>query len=427
MVDRLKLDEDPLGITVDQTRFRNIRLRLPKRTLKHLNGSYRYLEEPSNWGSYGFERHRYGTKTPMQMQPCRRALRSQQQRLNTLPCLEVVLRYFERDHSLQTTSLSSIRFPCIVTIAVILPLLYKWRMCNVNAPAEQAPVMAPPTRTDDQILPRNRWVVIGKSNCYLDVKRDLKRQRGSLVLQILCGVVNRSHIDYAERMWEEFTQSIHTFIEDKKNLAQHTQGKKKATLIVIPSAKPTKPNSQAKQSKPLTPKAAPITKPAASKSQQPKPAHAKPQEKKRKLVTETSEAPSPAKRSKVGKVTKKRKPKSSNTVDEVKLKEVPRCAKRGPLPPVVFREPDSRKFQPLLEVQDQYIFQRRTSTQTEPSGHDESSSLYAELGLTGSETDSNEEVPGIVARVQDVGQAEPNPGKHDEGHAGPNLGDDEAS
>ncbi|GJT93560.1 hypothetical protein Tco_1082405 [Tanacetum coccineum] len=29
---------------------------------------------------------------------------------------------------------------------------------NVNAPAEQAPAMAPPTRTDDQILPRSSWV-----------------------------------------------------------------------------------------------------------------------------------------------------------------------------------------------------------------------------------------------------------------------------
>ncbi|GKC37666.1 hypothetical protein Tco_1050050, partial [Tanacetum coccineum] len=42
---------------------------------------------------------------------------------------------------------------------------------NVNAPAEQAPAMAPPTRTDDQILPRSRWVPVGKSNCYLDVEK----------------------------------------------------------------------------------------------------------------------------------------------------------------------------------------------------------------------------------------------------------------
>ncbi|GJT54017.1 hypothetical protein Tco_0989071 [Tanacetum coccineum] len=55
------------------------------------------------------------------------------------------------------------------------------------------------------------------------------------VLQILWGIVNRAHIDYAERMWEEFTQSIHTFTEDKRKLAQHTLGKKKATLILIPS------------------------------------------------------------------------------------------------------------------------------------------------------------------------------------------------
>ncbi|GKG04599.1 hypothetical protein Tco_0314986, partial [Tanacetum coccineum] len=60
------------------------------------------------------------------------------------------------------------------------------------------------------------------------------------VLQILWGVINRAHIDYAERMWEEFTQSIHTFTEDKKNLAQHTLGKKKATLIMILSVRFTK-------------------------------------------------------------------------------------------------------------------------------------------------------------------------------------------
>ncbi|GKC48373.1 hypothetical protein Tco_1066095, partial [Tanacetum coccineum] len=37
-------------------------------------------------------------------------------------------------------------------------------MADVNAPIEQAPAVAPPTRTDEQILPRIRWVPIGKSN-----------------------------------------------------------------------------------------------------------------------------------------------------------------------------------------------------------------------------------------------------------------------
>ncbi|GKB24413.1 hypothetical protein Tco_0863814 [Tanacetum coccineum] len=97
---------------------------------------------------------------------------------------------------------------------------------NVNAPGEKAPAMAPPTRTDEQILPRSRWVLTSA----------FERPRAP-VLQILWGVVNRAHIDYAERMWEEFTQSIHSFVEDKKNLALHTQGKKKANPLVIPSCK----------------------------------------------------------------------------------------------------------------------------------------------------------------------------------------------
>nr|GEX54315.1 hypothetical protein [Tanacetum cinerariifolium] len=38
-----------------------------------------------------------------------------------------------------------------------------------DAPAKQAPAIAPPTITDDQILPSSKWVPIGKSNCVLDL------------------------------------------------------------------------------------------------------------------------------------------------------------------------------------------------------------------------------------------------------------------
>ncbi|GKF32738.1 hypothetical protein Tco_0102536, partial [Tanacetum coccineum] len=166
-------------------------------------------------------------------------------------------------------------------------------------------------------------------------------------------------------MWEEFTQSIHTFIEDKKNLAHHTQGKKKATLIVIPSVRFTKlivyylqskhkfhprpgsplhlPNKEPalgylkfsakgtkrEQSKPLAPKAAPVTKPAAAKALKPTASQPpkltpttidpskKDQNKRRKLVKESSKAPFPAKQPKAGKVIKKRTPKSSlQLIDE---------------------------------------------------------------------------------------------------------------
>ncbi|GJX82613.1 hypothetical protein Tco_0332094 [Tanacetum coccineum] len=586
---------------------------------------------------------------------------------------------------------------------------------DVNAPAELAPTMAPPTRTDDQILPHIKLVPIGKRNCYLDVDRpqsnpifkiavdllkhtnffraftassaipaiyiqqfwdtirydkiaggykcqldeqwfDLSKDtlRDALqitpvdrnnafsspptpdalikfvndlgypkvvrhlsdvvtndmfqpwralttiinlcltgktsgferprapVLQILWGVINRAHIDYAERMWEEFTQSIHTFIEDKKNLAQHTQGKKKATLIVIPSirftkliihylqskhkfharpgsplhlpneepalgylkfsskgtkrevfgmpipndlvtddirgkqyyndylekvakhqrylagedvsdpdspapkptkgAKPktTKKPTSTQQTKPKTkPSIAKTTKSTPSQPPKPKPAPAKPQEKKRKRALDAAEAPSLAKRSKAGRVSKKRTlqlrdefidegvPATEPRVDDEEaivqkvLEESMKDAypaHRGPLPPVVFREPDSGKLQPLPEVQgkgkekvgeeqaaqvllnlqtpkkknpaEQFIFQRRTPATAEPSGLVESSSLYAELGLTDSGTESDEEVsPEMNAQGQEEGQGGTNPG--DAGvsqtpsshvvHAGPNL------
>ncbi|GKA14423.1 retrovirus-related pol polyprotein from transposon TNT 1-94 [Tanacetum coccineum] len=461
---------------------------------------------------------------------------------------------------------------------------------------ESAPAMAPPIRTDDQILPRIRWVPIGKSNCYLDIERSqsnliykiavdilkhtnffkaftasstipsiyiqqfwdtvrydnkirsyscqldeqwfdltkdtlkdalqitpvdtnnafsspptpdalikfvndlgypkevkhlsnvvtndmfqpwralttiinlcltgkisgFERPRAP-VLQILWGIINRSHIDYAERMWEEFTQSIHTFTKDKKNLAQHTQGKKKATLIVILSVRFTKliifhlqrkhnfhprpetplhlpteepilgylkfsakgtkrevfgmpisnelitddirgadyydaylekvakhqrylageevsdPDSPApKPAKSTKPKVTKQAKPVAPKAatKKPQPAPTKPKEKKRKQAKETTEATPPAKRAKAGKVAKKRTLKrSQQLVDEFVDEGIPLTepgfgdleadtqraieeslkdahgAPRGPLPPVVFRENDTGKFQPLLEVE----------------------------------------------------------------------------
>ncbi|GJU69681.1 hypothetical protein Tco_1255940 [Tanacetum coccineum] len=346
-------------------------------------------------------------------------------------------------------------------------------------------------------------------------------------------------------MWEEFTQSIHTFTEDKKNLAQHTQGKKKATLIVIPSVRFTKLiifHLQRKHKfhpRPESPLHLPTKEPIlgylkfsakgtkrevfgmpipnelitddirgadyydaylekVAKHQRylageevsdpdspaPKPAKinqtqapTKPKEKKRKQAKETTKATPPAKRVKARKVVKKRTLKSSQQlVDEFVDEGIPLTepgfgdleantqraieesfkdahgAPRGPLPPMVFRETDTGKFQPLPEVEgkgkekvgaeqsaqvllnlqtpkkkspaEQYIFQRRTSAPTEPSGHDESSSLYVELGLTESDVESDEEMPPVVkSGDQDEGQAGPDPGIQDKGQAKPNPDD----
>ncbi|GKD81339.1 retrovirus-related pol polyprotein from transposon TNT 1-94 [Tanacetum coccineum] len=242
-----------------------------------------------------------------------------------------------------------------------------------DAPVEQAPAVAPPTRTDDQILPLSKWVPIGKSNCVLDVHKPQRNPifpidvallkntnffrafttsstipaiyiqqfwdtmcfntstglygyqldeqwfnlyknilRDALditptndnnpfvappssdtiiecvntlgypstlrnvsvmsvnalyqpwravlsminmcltgktagydrprhpVLQILWGIIHRSNIDYAERIWEEFVQSIQTFLTDRKNLATAARGKKKTAHLLIPSVRFTK-------------------------------------------------------------------------------------------------------------------------------------------------------------------------------------------
>nr|GEW69487.1 hypothetical protein [Tanacetum cinerariifolium] len=418
---------------------------------------------------------------------------------------------------------------------------------NVNAPTEQAPAMAPPTRTDDQILPRRRWVLVGKSNCYLDVEKSQSNPFYKIVVDILDTV---RYIYQLDEQWFDLTKdtlrdalqitpvnnnnpfsspptpdALINFFNNlgypkvvrtlsaivgcgknspnlsipsskTKRIWHCTQGKKKANPIVIPSisSKGTKwevfrmpipnelitadirgeqyykeylekvakhqrylagekgsdpdshspkPAKATNKSKPSAPKAEPVTKPAAAKasestsSQQPKPkpAPAKTQEKKRKLVTETSDEPSPAKSSKPDLVTKRRKPTSSlRLVDEFVDEGIPKREPRfddeeadmkraveeslksvhdehqGPLLSVVFREPDSRKFQPLSEIQGKGKEKRHTPTPTEPSGHAKSPSIYAKLGFTDSDKESNEEVPPVVKiRAQDEGQAGPKP------------------
>ncbi|GKF50140.1 hypothetical protein Tco_0146607, partial [Tanacetum coccineum] len=56
-----------------------------------------------------------------------------------------------------------------------------------DAPAEQAPAVAPPTRTDDQILRLSKWMPIGKSDCVLDVH---KPQRNPIFLIVVALLKN---------------------------------------------------------------------------------------------------------------------------------------------------------------------------------------------------------------------------------------------
>ncbi|GKB40585.1 hypothetical protein Tco_0885527 [Tanacetum coccineum] len=111
---------------------------------------------------------------------------------------------------------------------------------------------------------------------------------------------------------------------------------------------------------------------------------AKPQEKKPHPVSGLVRGPPLAKHAKAGKVVKKRTDKSSKRlVDEFMTKG--------------------------------FLLQNPGLTST---------SLYAELGLSGSDTDSDEATPPVIrSRTQDEGQAGSDPGKLDEGQAGPNPDD----
>ncbi|GJY84837.1 hypothetical protein Tco_0498863 [Tanacetum coccineum] len=409
-----------------------------------------------------------------------------------------------------------------------------------DAPVEQAPAVAPPTRTDDQILPL--------SNCQLDeqwfnLHKDLLRDALDITLAndnnpFVALPSSDTVIDYVNTLgypstlrnvydmsvnalyqpWRAVLSMINMCLTSKtagydrprhpvlKNLATASGGKKKTALLLIPNVRftkliihhlRTKHNIHPRTGSPLhysydenvlntlrfvgkddaehgkaeeggttesfeatkvtKAKAAKVTKPVGDKAPKPtatqppkpKPTSTQPSkavsEKKRKLVKETPNEPSPAKRSKGGLVTKKRKPKSQ-------LKVVYEPSYEGvPVKEPAYNEEDANlqwalelkiqgkgkeKFveeqaaHDLLTLQtpqkkslaDQFIFQKHPPMPTESSAHAESPSIDAKLNLTDSETESDEEASKINARNQE-GQAGPNPGIQDEGQAGPNHGE----
>nr|GEU40229.1 hypothetical protein [Tanacetum cinerariifolium] len=370
---------------------------------------------------------------------------------------------------------------------------------NVNAPAEQAPVMAPPTRTNDQILPRSRWVPVGKSNCYLDVEKsqsnpiykitvdilkdtaryncqvdkqwfDLtyntlrdalqitrvnnnnpfsspptpdalinfvnklgktsasKRPRASM-LQILWGIVNRAHIDYAEKMWEEFTQSIHSFVKDKKNLAVHTQGKKKASPIVIPSIRFTKLIIHHLQSKhkfhprPNSPFHLPYEeyilgylKSSAKGTKREVFGMPIPNE----LITANIQGEQYYKEylEKVAKHQRYLAGKERSDPDSPAPKPTKATKKSKPSAP---------KAAPVTKPAVAKASKSTSSQQPKPKPAPAKTQekKHTKEGLTDSDTESDEEVPHVVKiRAQDEGQARPNPSVQFEGQARLNPGDD---
>nr|GEU54059.1 hypothetical protein [Tanacetum cinerariifolium] len=126
---------------------------------------------------------------------------------------------------------------------------------NVSAPA--------PIRSDDQILPYAAWLgypgeihivsrmavnnlyqpwrsILSMINQCLTCKTSGFDRPRYQVLQMMWGIITRTNIEYAELMWEEFVQSIQTFLVDKANLGSPTKKGKKTKPHVIPYSRFTK-------------------------------------------------------------------------------------------------------------------------------------------------------------------------------------------
>nr|GEZ13707.1 histone deacetylase 14 [Tanacetum cinerariifolium] len=147
-------------------------------------------------------------------------------------------------------------------------------MADVNAPSGQAPVMAPPVRTDDQILARIRcqldeqWFVLTKDTLREALQITLVNNNQAFITppssdalinffnelgypKLVRNVSNVVTNDMFQP-WRALITIINLCLTgktsgferpmapDKRNMSRHTTGKKKATLIVIPSIRFTK-------------------------------------------------------------------------------------------------------------------------------------------------------------------------------------------
>nr|GEW38526.1 integrase, catalytic region, zinc finger, CCHC-type, peptidase aspartic, catalytic [Tanacetum cinerariifolium] len=278
------------------------------------------------------------------------------------------------------------------------------------------------------------------------------------VLQILWGIVKQANINYAERIWEEFVQSMHTFIKDKWNLSWHTTGKKRVTLIVIPSIRFTKliihhlQRRHKFHPRPDSPLHLPNEEPVLGYLK----FSAKGTKRERSsgclflvVLSQQTYKRLPTTRN-IWQMwpSIKGKKRSMKSVAALEAEDVPvmepqvaaedtdlqkaleesmktaYALPRGPLLPVVIREPESGKYQPLPDVPGKgkaKVTEERVSEPTGSSRHDESP--YAVLGQLDSEDDSEKVVLGADEGGQGEGQAGPDLGAQAEDQTGSDAGD----
>nr|GEV19591.1 hypothetical protein [Tanacetum cinerariifolium] len=471
MVDRLKLDEDPSGIPVDQTCFRSMVGSLMYLTAsrpnlvfvvcmcarsKNIDIHHHFIREKVERGVVEL----YFVTMDYQLADIYTKALPRQRFLieNTHQTIDIVADVNAPSGQAHTMA-SPLR-----TDEEIVPRnrwvqIGKNKMADVNAPTGHAPTMAPPVRTDDQILPRIRTPTSSEP---LQLPPPFHRSTSSnsgirYNMTRLLGTSGASWMNSGHLYCKSYGASSNEPILNMprgsgKNSPSPSIRSLKTTESVSAYIKEKKGHSDCDSKHPF------------HQADYPSPSE-EAQAKKRKQATETSDKPPKAKKSKYGWVSKKRSLKHEATseaedvpvmkpqvaAEDAELQKVLEesmktayALPRGPLPPVVIREPESGKYQPLLEVPgkgkakvseeqvaydllslqkpkkkshaDQYILQRRISEPARSYLHDDSP--YAVLGQLDSEEESEKVELGATEGGNDEDQAGPDPGAQAEGQTG---------
>ncbi|GJZ94142.1 retrovirus-related pol polyprotein from transposon TNT 1-94 [Tanacetum coccineum] len=114
-----------------------------------------------------------------------------------------------------------------------------------DVPAEQAPLYC---QLDEQWFNLHKDILrdalqitpINDNNPFVAPPSGVMRLSNMSTLWDTHGIIHRSNIDYAERIWEEFVQLIQTFLTNKKRLTMTSPRKKKTTPLLISSIRFTK-------------------------------------------------------------------------------------------------------------------------------------------------------------------------------------------